>query len=226
MKKFSFKTILIVFLLMAAFTTACNQASRKTPEQEESQPTVEQEEPGKEENSKGTGQRKLADYFPLTLGSTWQYSGEGSEYASFTREVVFAEGNRGQIKEDNGGTVSAAVFAATDQEITRIFFQGESYENENFLNAQTNDSLIILKAPLRVGTKWETTDSTREIVDVNASVDTPAGNFTKVIQVKITYPDSTIMEYFKDGVGMVKREFVSGDFKVTSILEKYEIKKP
>lgn len=89
---------------------------------------------------------------------------------------------------------------------------------------------MILKTPLQVGTKWESTDGTREIVDLNATVDTPVGKFEKVLKIKITFPDSITYEYFKDGVGLVKRDFRSKDedeaSKVTSTLEKYEIKKP
>lgn len=67
--------------------------------------------------------KSLSDYFPLVEGNVWQYKGEGNEYASFTREVVFVEGDKAQIKDDNGGTVSTAVFITTDNEIVRIFFK-------------------------------------------------------------------------------------------------------
>ncbi|HHT64389.1 MAG: hypothetical protein ACOX4H_09845 [Bacillota bacterium] len=210
-----------VFLLIILLITACNQVGPENPKPEEDQSQVEEGDPEKEVGL------KPEDYFPLTQGSTWRYLGEGNEYATFTREVVFAEGNRAQIKEDNGGTVSASVFETTDEAVTRIFFQGESYENENYLNDESNDNLVILKAPLQVGTKWDTGDSTREILDLNASLNTPAGDFEKVLKIKITFPDSTIYEYYKDGVGMVKREYISNeDYRVTSSLEKYEIKKP
>ncbi|MEL7568091.1 MAG: hypothetical protein AAGU27_24890 [Dehalobacterium sp.] len=227
MKNFSFKVTLIFVIMMVIFITACNQTGKTNPEPEDNKSVLEENDSEKEISPpKDQITPDLSDYFPLSQGSTWQYLGEGNEYASFKREVIFAEGNRGQIKEDNGGTVSAVVFDVTDEAITRVFFQGESYENDNFLNAEPNDNLVILKAPLQVGTKWETDDSSREIVDLNASLDTPAGNFEKVLKMKITFPDSTMFEYYKDGVGMIKREYISGDFKVTSTLEKYEIRKP
>ena len=68
----------------------------------------------------------MREYFPLTEGSTWQYLGEGNEFASFTREVLFAREDQAQIIENNGGTISASVFKTTDEEITRVFFQGEN----------------------------------------------------------------------------------------------------
>ena len=170
-----------------------------------------------------TTNKKPGDFFPLTKGSTWQYQGEGNEYASFSREVLFTQDDRAQIREDNGGTVSSSVFKRTDSEVVVIFFQGEAYGESNFLEQKPNENLIVLKAPLEVGTKWENRTGIREIVDVNTTVDSPAGKYEKCIVVKISSPDSTLFEYFKDGVGMVKREFISGDSRVTSILEKVNI---
>lgn len=167
--------------------------------------------------------QKPGDFFPLTKGSIWQYQGEGNEYASFIREIIFTSDNRAQMREDNGGTVSASVFERTENKIVLIYFQGEAYDGTNFLEQKSNENQIILKTPLEVGTKWEYRNGTREIVDINATVETPAGKFEKCIAVRITFPDSTLFEYYKEGVGMVKREFISGDSRVTSILEKYKI---
>lgn len=166
----------------------------------------------------------LKDFFPLSSGSTWQYKGEGNEYASFTRKVLFVDGDRAQVSEDNGGTVSAAVFKATEDTILRTFFQGEEYNETNLLDRESNENLIILKAPLKAGTKWEVPGGVREIVETNATVDTPAGKFEECIKVSIKLENSVMNEYFKAGVGMVKREFESEGMKVTSTLEKYEIK--
>lgn len=166
----------------------------------------------------------LKDFFPLSEGSTWQYRGEGNEYASFNRKVVFHEGDRVQIIEDNGGTVSASIFKTGEDEILRTFFQGEEYEEMNLLDQDDNDSLVILRTPLKVGTRWETAEGVREIAAMDAVVDTPAGKFEDCIKVSIKLQYSTLYEYFKAGVGMVKREFTSEGMMVTSTLEKYEIK--
>jgi phosphoenolpyruvate-protein kinase (PTS system EI component) len=61
-------------------------------------------------------------------------------------------------------------------------------------------------------------------VDINAALDTPAGRFENCVKVKITGQNSTIYEYYKEGVGLVRSEFLSGDTSVTSTLEKYNIK--
>lgn len=205
--------LFIFFMCIIICTTGCTNTDNPTQEPQEEEP---QEEPS-------TGSQNLRDYFPLTQGSTWQYKGEGNEYASFTREVLYVEDDAAQIKEDNGGTVSASVFTTTDNEITRIFFQGEEYEETNFLNEEPDDNSVILKSPLEVGTQWEGPIDAREIVEIDATVDTHVGQFENCIKVKIAGQNSTTFEYFKAGIGLVKREFISGDNQVTSSLEKYNI---
>lgn len=164
------------------------------------------------------------DYFPLTQGSTWKYMGEGNEYASFSREVLFVDGDRAQIFEDNGGTVSASVFHFQEGRIVRTFFLGEEYDGNNFLDEEANDNLVLLNTPLEVGTKWETSDGAREIVKTDAVVDTPAGQFENCIMIEITMEHSVMYEYYKEGIGLVKREFLSEGMAVTSTLEEYNIK--
>lgn len=166
----------------------------------------------------------LKDFFPLTEGSTWQYKGEGNEYASFVRKVLFVEGDKVQVSEDNGGTVSASVFEITEKAITCVFSRGEEYDGANLLDEESNENYAILQAPLKPGTKWEAQGEVREIVDINATVDTPAGKFENCIKVSIKSETSTMHEYYKEGVGLVKREFESEGMKVTSTLEKYEIR--
>jgi len=170
-----------------------------------------------------TAASALKEYFPVAEGSTWSYAGEGNEFAAFNRTVMFVGENRAQLKEDNGGTVSSSVYEIGEEKIVRIFFQGEQYEPLNLLEVYPNDELIILQAPLKVGAKWETANTTREIVDVNASVETPAGKFDKCLQIRISTEGSTVDEFYKAGVGLVKREFNAGETKVISTLEKYNI---
>lgn len=167
---------------------------------------------------------KAGDYFPLSKGSTWQYLGDGNEYASFNREVQYVEGNKSQIKEDNGGTVSTSIYQITASAVIRVYFTGEDYEPKNILNQPGNQNMVILKAPIQPGAKWTAGNSTREIVDINASVNTPAGKFDNCVKVKISENQSISYEYFKKGIGMVKREFLFGTDKISSTLAQYAIK--
>lgn len=168
---------------------------------------------------------KPADFFPMTKGSFWEYEGEGNEFASFTREVLFTDSGRAQLRENNGGTVTASVIEATETAVIRVFSRAEAYGEENYMEKQATENTILLKAPVEVGTEWEVQDGIKEITDVNATVTTPAGKFEKCVAVTAHYGESTIVEYYKAGIGLVKREFTSGDTKVTSSLKRYEIKK-
>lgn len=168
---------------------------------------------------------KPADFFPMTKGSFWEYEGEGNEFASFTREVLFTDSGRAQLRENNGGTVTASVIEATETAVIRVFSRAEAYGEENYMEKQATENTVLLKAPVEVGTKWEVQDGIKEITDVNATVTTPAGKFEKCVAVTANYGESTIVEYYKAGIGLVKREFTSGDIKVTSSLKRYEIKK-
>lgn len=166
----------------------------------------------------------IKDYFPLAEGSTWKYSGEGNEYASFNREVLFVVGNRAQVSENNGGTVSASIFQIEVDHIIRTFFRGEEYDGNNLLDEEANDDLVLIKSPVEVGTKWKTSTGVREIIQTDAVVGTPAGTFEDCIKVEITTEHSIMYEYYKEGVGLVKREFISEGLTVTSTLEEYNIK--
>jgi len=168
--------------------------------------------------------KKPGDFFPLSLGSTWEYEGEGNEYASFSRVVLFSDGRRAQVEEDNGGTVMAVIFEVTDDAVMRVFSRPEQYERKSLLDEPPSESTIILKAPLKVGTSWQDANGTWRIVQVDASVDTPAGTFTDCIKVEWKGEHSTVTEYFKQGVGMVKRQFESEGSEVTSSLKRYSIK--
>ncbi|MBA1334564.1 MAG: hypothetical protein HPY66_2413 [Firmicutes bacterium] len=211
-------TAVILFCILAAGCVRTPEPAPQVPGQDED--TEPEEEPREAPDEETPGIRP-ADFFPLELGLSWEYQGEGNEYASFTREVVFTDGNLGQIREDNGGTVTASVFKTDSEAVTLVYFLGEAYGDDNYLNSVPNSNVAILKAPLEVGTKWEEPNGTREIIDTNAAVSTPAGNFDQCIKVEIDNPNSTVYEYYKKDIGLVKREFISGDTRVTSSLENF-----
>jgi hypothetical protein len=167
---------------------------------------------------------KPGDYFPLTLNSYWKYLGEGNEFASFSRNVIYVKDNLAQVEETNPGTTIGQVFETTDTMVRRVYFAGEQYERTNLLGEKPNDDLVILKAPIKVGTSWMTKGGQRTIVAIDAVVKAPAGEFKNCLKVKIAAPDARLYEYYCKGVGLVKREFIAGGSTVTSTLESYEVK--
>lgn len=167
------------------------------------------------------------DYYPLTVGSYWEYQGAGNEYASFTRKVLFAKGNLAQTSEDNGGTVATRIIETTDSYVKVVYMKGEDYQAKNLFDtgytANAND--ILLQAPVKAGTTWAGTNTNKQIIAVDATVDTPAGKFENCVKVKLPGQNDTIYQYYKKGVGMVKQEFITTNNEtITSTLKKYEIK--
>jgi hypothetical protein len=165
-------------------------------------------------------------FYPLTVGSTWEYEGAGNEFASFTRKVVFAQGNLAQTSEDNGGTVTTRIVQTNENAVTVVYFSGEDYQPQNKLadGFTSNENDILLQAPVKVGTTWASKNANKSIVSITESIDTPAGKFDNCVKVKFTGQNDTIYQYYKSGVGLVKQEFISGNTAITSTLKKYDIK--
>lgn len=166
----------------------------------------------------------LEVYFPATVGSVWQYQGEGNEYATFQRKVLFREGNRAQLQDDNGGTLHDNITEFRPEGLVRTFNQASTGQTKNLLATSPTEQTYLLITPLQVGTKWNVPEGLREVVDVNATVATPAGTFHKCIQVQITSQDSVVNEYYASGIGLVKQDYQAGDQVVTSLLAQYSIK--
>jgi len=163
----------------------------------------------------------------MSQGNYWYYQGRGMEYAAFNRKVLYTKDNYAQLSEDNGGTVTTTIYETTPEALKQVYFEGESYNPPNMLEQgfTPNENMIILRSPINEGTKWDNKDGSREIVDMNASIETPAGTFKPCLKVKITSDNnSTVYEYYKKDLGLVKREFIADDASITSSLEKYQVK--
>lgn len=167
------------------------------------------------------------DYFPIAAGSSWDYAGEGNEYAAFRQEMPYTKDSQAQLYIDNGGTVATKIIEITDDAVTQLYFEGEQYEQENLLEKGFNsdEKEVLIKTPLQAGTIWNNQGSSREIMSLEENVETPAGTFADCLKIKITQPDSTavVYEYYAPGVGLVLREFIDGEAKVISVLKGYAI---
>jgi len=169
---------------------------------------------------------KPGDYFPLQAGSTWTYQGSGNEFASFERQVEYVKNDFAQVREANGGTISSSIYRFSDSAVTRVYSKGESYDSTNALENgfASNDNTVIIQAPLNKGSNWQNDDNIkREIVSLSASVATPAGTFKNCLHIKWYGSDYVTNEYYAKGVGLVKREFISGGQTISSTLEKYTL---
>ncbi|MHB1392918.1 MAG: hypothetical protein ACYCYE_07560 [Clostridia bacterium] len=172
-------------------------------------------------------EESLLDFYPLKTGNMWEYEGEGMEYASFIQKVMYSSGNKYQVTIDNGGTVMANVIEVNKDSIVNTYRSGEAYTDENLLGKPTNVNIILLQTPLEKGNFWISEENHYEIIDNEADVTVPAGEFKDCIAVKVTFKDETsnMVFYHKRGIGMVQSEFRTdvGDL-ITSKLKRYEFK--
>lgn len=169
----------------------------------------------------------VSSYFPVEQGLTWEYEGNGNEYAAFTRKALYRENNLVEMSDNNGGTVMGMTFKVSPASVEKIFSIPEFYDERNILKEKPNLQEVILKAPLKVGAAWKNDNSKREIVSIDEKIDTPSGIYDHVVKIKITSLDekaepSENYEYYAKGVGLVRREFISGQTKVTSKLKSFK----
>ncbi len=148
---------------------------------------------------------QAADYFPYHQGTQADFAGQGNEYASFKLKVVGEGGGKVEWRRDNGGTVLAEVFQVAPNQVTRIYREGEVYDNNPRLNSTPNQSEVILQGPVQVGTQWSVGNATSQITDISATV--PAlGNqiLSCVVVVETTTPNSPLTRnYYHQQYGWV-----------------------
>ena len=222
--KYKYKDSLSL-ILIAAFIicTAVGMASCTPAPAPAPTPTptpAPEPEPAPEEES-------LIGFYPLKEGNMWEYEGEGMEYASFIQKVIFSSGNRHQVTIDNGGTIIANVLEESEGSIVNTYRSGEEFSGGNLLDKPSNVNIIMLQTPLEKGNFWISEENHYEIINTEADVVVPAGEFKGCIAVKVTFKDQTsnMTYYYKQGIGMVQSEFRTdaGDL-ITSKLKRYELK--
>jgi hypothetical protein len=169
----------------------------------------------------------IADYFPVSIGSKWKFGGWGNEFAPFEREITHRSGDKVQLQDATGGTTVGFVLRVNEAEVRIIYGIEEHYDKKNLLDRQPNRDVLLLKAPLREGEKWESAGSTRSIEKTALDVVVPSGLFKNCIQIKSVRADSewTTYEYYAPGVGLIKRENAAGENVVISDLHSYSIAK-
>lgn len=179
------------------------------------------------EKPKGEGIQDVSGYFPAEPKMTWEYEGTGNEYAGFTRRVMYSQGNKVQVSENNGGTVLGMVFDVAPLLVVKTYSRPEFYNDENLIEEKSNLQEVILKAPLKVGSAWKNQRDQREVVSINERVEVPAGTFNRVVKIKITSlehkpEEGQLFEYYAEKTGLIMREFITSNDKITSKLKSFK----
>jgi len=172
------------------------------------------------------GDRAISDvrnYFPHEPGQIWVYEGVGNEYAAFVSGVMYRQEGKAQFYQDNGGTRLGLVYAIANDAVTLVFAQEEFYADTKLFDKPANRQRIVLKAPLNVGQTWETQQERREVVSITEKVEVPSGQYQDVVKINVISLVPNVqqqtVEYYAPGIGLVLREFTSGDTKIVSRLK-------
>lgn len=164
----------------------------------------------------------IEDYFPLTENTKYTYKGEGNEFASYTVYIDYLKDNRIQTRTNNGGSEIVRVLELKEGQLSELFFRGETYFRENFIDDQYNTGKILLKEPLEKGKSWSSGEnSTSTITSINKEVVTPEGN-VEAIEVTTEGQQGTTIEYYAKDKGLVKIVNKGDGYEVTSTLSSIE----
>jgi len=164
----------------------------------------------------------INDYFPFKENTKYDYEGRGNEYASYNVFVDYLTGNRIQLRSNNGGSETVKVLENKDGILTILLTKGECYYREDFTQKPNSNGEILLKEPLKIGTKWNISDDKkRYISNVGVKINTPLGNY-ETLEVTTSAKDYKTLHYYAQNIGLVKTVFVLEADEITSALSGIE----
>jgi hypothetical protein len=167
-------------------------------------------------------QAKVQDYFPIKENVKYVYEGKGNEYAAYDVYIDYTSGDKVQQRVNNGGSEIVKVIEIKDGKLTQLFFRGETYYREDFLETGGNENEILLMEPLVKGTTWTLKDSSvRTITNTSVDITTPSGSY-KAIEVTTDNSNGKTIDYYAKNIGLVKSLFSSGETEISSFLSKIE----
>lgn len=161
------------------------------------------------------------DYFPILDNVHYYYEGSGNEYASYDVYIDYTSETKVQQRTNNGGTEAVSVVEIADDKVSEVFFRGETYYRENFLDS-TNKVEILIQGPIVVGTTWVLGEGlSREITNLAVDIETPSGDY-QALEITTTSADYTTVDYYVKDVGLVKTVFTAGGDEISSTLATIE----
>lgn len=176
-----------------------------------------------ESNNNHKSSYSIDDYFKFKGNVKYSYTGTNSEYAEYVTYVDYINGNKVQLRSNNGGTETVTVLQNNNGEIAKIFERNECYYRENFTNKPYNVSEVLLKEPLVVGTTWKLSDgSKRYISKVDVKISIGSGDCS-ALEVTTENTNGQIdLQYYAVNKGLIKSIYDIKTMKVTSTLKSIE----
>lgn len=162
----------------------------------------------------------IGDYYPYTENVTMVYEGQGNEFASYTTFVDYIDGDKIQIRTNNGGTEYVTVMQNSEGSLVQVYQVNEMYYKADLTAKSEPSTEVLLKEPLEVGTKWSLSDGReREITSIDMAIETPYDDF-EALEVTTT-KDGTVVEkqYYALDIGLVKSIFMMEGDEISSSLK-------
>ena len=189
--------------------------SKETPKENN---TTKPEESNNNKSSYG-----IDDYFNFNENVKYNYAGTNSEYAEYVTYIDYINGNKVQLRSNNGGTETVTVLQNSNGELKKVFQRNECYYRENFTNKSANIEEILLKEPLVVGTTWKLSDgSKRYISKVDVKISIGSGECS-ALEITTENSNGQIdLQYYTVNKGLIKSIYDANNMKVTSTLKNIE----
>ncbi|EYE88703.1 hypothetical protein Q428_06535 [Fervidicella metallireducens AeB] len=174
--------------------------------------------------SSGLKSYTVKDFFPFHPDRRMKYEGIGNEYAEKEVLVDYIAGDRIQLRTINPGTEMVQVYEIKNGELRIVYYEGEVYYRDKFIDMNNDKSEILLKEPLQVGTQWYINDGRkRYISSINKKIKLPFGE-VEALEVTTEGKDYKTYDYYAYKLGHVKSVFESGEMKIETNLETIEEK--
>jgi len=245
------KVILVIIFSVAVFLTACgnknseedknihvdtninnnnvvtNNSDNTLKEEKDtsSEETTKENSTTKSEESSDNSKSSYSidNYFNFKENVKYNYAGTNSEYAEYITYIDYINGNKVQLRSNNGGTETVTVLQNSNGELTKVFQRNQCYYRENFTNKPYNVSEVLLKEPLKIGTEWRLPDGgKRYISKVGMKLSTESGEY-EVIEVTTENTNGQVdLQYYAPSIGLVKSIYDIKTMKVTSTLKSIE----
>ncbi len=219
MKKHRFAIILIMLIII--ILSACGRVNGpkndtpKTRLQPEHGNSVSQDKPDEDSLS-------VSDFFPFEENVYKKYTGEGNEYAEYETYVDYIKNDAIQIRNINPGTEIVSVYIIEDGVLKEVYYRGETYYRMDLTKSRNKDEIII-KEPIKPGTSWNLEDgSTRSITAHQVDIEVPQGGY-KALEVTTEGQYSIVKDYYVQGLGLAKSEFISKEDTATKVTSELEI---
>ena len=156
------------------------------------------------------------DYFPKEP-MVKEFSG-GFENEGFSRNYDLFKENKVQVKQEDCAVDVVFIYELSDEEVVQVYNKEivGHFEEDYISNFQPNANNVIIKTPIKKGTKWSTDNGGEyAITDVNVKIETPLGKYN-TIEITYTLGDFKSVSYYAKDIGLVKR--VYGDNYVDELI--------